>query len=114
MNPRIDKVSKKIRHLLRRCNKIIDNRLPMVAEKAHVFSMIQIKVLFKTYVFFWGGGGGEVIKMNITILSYITHTFNLAYLHTDIPCILACSYNCILVWWHAYLVTSFHICILGN
>ena len=29
-------------------------------------------------------------------------------------CILTCSYNCILVWWHAHLVASLPICILGN
>ena len=28
--------------------------------------------------------------------------------------ILTCSYNCILIWWHAHLVASLHICILGN
>ena len=36
-------------------------------------------------------------------------------IHTCLyTCILACSKNCILIWWHAHLVTSLHICILGN
>ena len=74
--------------------------------------------------------------MNISIISYLQswyfNTCKSIYLHNCIhtsyiplflhnfihtyiyACILACSYNCILVWRHAHLVKSLHICILGN